>query len=452
MIRRLVILGASGDLTARYLVPALAALLARGDLPDGFTIIGVARTDWDSARFRRAMDIALTEHAPHLDAVVREAVTNTMTYHRGDATSVLDLRTALQPADEPTVVYLALSPAIVGATLRALIDATLPDGSRVVVEKPFGESLRSAQELNELLHQALPESALFRIDHFLAEQAVQNLLGLRFANRMLEPLWGREHIERVEIVWDETLTLEGRAGYYDSAGALRDMIQSHLLQVLCFIAMEPPSSLNERDLRDRKVDLLRAVRRLTPDEVGRDTVRARYTRGQIGGRSVPSYVQEKGVDPARGTETFAQVELPIDNDRWAGVPFLLRSGKALRSDRFEIAVHFRAPAHLPFDGSGTAVGNVLRLRFEPADVTFSLTTNATGDLGALHALDVTGSLPALDLPPYARLLLDILRGENGLSIRDDEAEESWRIVEPILDAWSTGRSPLREYPAGKHFS
>ena len=212
-------------------------------------------------------------------------------------------------------------------TLEALARASLPQG-RVVIEKPFGEDLASAQALNRLLHQSFPENAVFRIDHFLHLQTVQNVLGLRFANRIVEQLWNRDHVERVEIVWDESLTLEGRASYYDRAGALKDMIQNHLLQLLCLVGMEAPLTLDERTLRDRKIDVLRAVRRLSPEEVEQYTVRARYTAGRIGERQVPSYADEEGIDPARGTETFAQVTLWVDNWRWAGVPFVLRSGKA----------------------------------------------------------------------------------------------------------------------------
>ena len=245
-------------------------------------------------------------------------------------------------------------------TLEALSRASLPQGSRVVIEKPFGEDLASAQALNRLLHQSFPENAVFRIDHFLHLQTVQNVLGLRFANRIVEQLWNRDHVERVEIVWDESLTLEGRASYYDRVGALKDMIQNHLLQLLCLVGMEAPLTLDERTLRDRKIDVLRAIRRLSPQEVEQYTVRARYSAGRIGECQVPNYADEEGIDPARGTETFAQVTLWIDNWRWAGVPFVLRSGKALGRERREIAVHFRPVPHLAFEANDPPP-NVLRL-------------------------------------------------------------------------------------------
>jgi glucose-6-phosphate 1-dehydrogenase len=227
------------------------------------------------------------------------------------------------------------------------------------------------------------------------------------------------------------------------------MIQSHLLQVLCFVAMEPPTGLNERDLRDRKLDVLRAVHRLTPDEVARKTVRARYTSGEIDGHAVPSYADEEGVEPDRGTETFAEVELSIENERWADVPFVLRSGKALERDRSEIAVYFRPPLQSPFDADIPPEANVLRMCFDPGSVSLTLSMNAAGDASALQLRDLTGGLPGPDLPPYAHLLRAILHGDTALSVRDDEAEESWRVVEPILEAWRAGRSPLREYQAGR---
>lgn len=447
MIQHLVILGASGDLTARYLVPALAALQEHGDLPEGFTVLGMARSDWSAARFQGEMRAALEEHAPTVDATARAALVDSMTYLAGDVTKVSDLRALLSLALGPVALYLALPPHILAATVRAVIEVGVVPGSRIAIEKPFGQDLRSARELNELLRLAFPESSTFRVDHFLAEPAVQSLLGLRFGNRLLEPIWNRDYIEQVEVIWEETLALEGRASYYDTAGQLRDMVQSHLLQVLCFVAMEPPRSLGERDLRDRKVTLLRAVRQLTPDEVDTNTVRARYTRGTIEGRPVPAYVDEEGVDPSRHTETFAQVGLSVDNVRWAGVPFVLRTGKALGRRRCEILVHFRPVAHLAFD-TETADGGLLRVGLDPATLTLGLPINPGAHASALETVDLAAALPQPDLPPYSHLLLDILQGENALSVRDDEVEACWSIVEPILEAWDAGRSPLREYAAG----
>jgi glucose-6-phosphate 1-dehydrogenase len=251
----------------------------------------------------------------------------------------------------------------------------------------------------------------------------------------------------VDIVWEETLALEGRAGYYDSVGALKDMVQNHLLQLLCLVAMEPPLTLGERDLRDRKVDVLRSVRPLTDRDAARRTRRARYTAGRIGDRAVPSYADEDGVDPGRRTETFAEVELELDSWRWSGTTFRLRSGKALGQDRKEVAVRFRPVPHLPFGHEGRARPNVLRFGLEPEGMTLDL-TGIGSRAPVFTPLSLTARPDPSELPAYGRLLLDALRGDPALSIRGDEAEESWRVLTPVLDAWERDVVPLREYPAG----
>jgi glucose-6-phosphate 1-dehydrogenase len=443
MTHRLVLFGASGDLTSRKLMPALARLHEVGMLTPDFAVLAIARDDWGRHRLRESLE----RHAGDVGLQSRDALLSMVEYRRADVTDRAQVAEALQPNRQPIIAYLALPPRIFLPSIEALSGAGLPQGSRVVIEKPFGEGLAQAQELNRLLHRSFPENAVFRVDHFLHLQTVQNVLGLRFANRVFERLWNRDHIERVEIIWDESLTLEGRASYYDQAGALKDMIQNHLLQLLCLVGMEAPLTLGERDVRDRKVDVLRAIRRLSPQEVEHHTVRARYTAGLIGQREVPSYTDEKGIDPARATETFAQVTLWLDNLRWAGVPFVLRSGKALSRERHEIAVHFRPMPHLAFEANEPPP-NVLRLLLEPDRVIFGLNLNCPGTPFALERVDLAADRTSGVLPAYARLLLHILEGDSTLSIRDDEAEESWRVVEPILDAWARGRSPLREYPAG----
>jgi glucose-6-phosphate 1-dehydrogenase len=448
VIRTFVIFGATGDLASRKLLPAFAGLHEVGKLPADLRIFGAAWDDWDTATFRAHVTERLARHAADIAPASRHAVVSRVLYRRADATDPADVSEVLDETREPVVVYLALPPAVLEAVVRAVGDLRLPEGSRVVVEKPFGENLAAAQTLNRLLRAAFPERSVFRIDHFLGKQTVQNILGLRFANRVFEPLWNRNHIARVEIVWDEALGLEGRAAYYDSAGALRDMIQNHLLQLLCLIGMEAPISLSERDLRDRKVDVLRAVRRLSPAAVERRTFRARYDEGRIGDRRVPAYVDEEGVDPQGETETFAQVQLSIDNWRWAGVPFLLRTGKALARDRREIAVHFEPVPHLVFGGEANPTPNVLRLRLDPDRMSLRVNVNGAGDPFALESVELDRDLAPQSLSAYARLILDILEGDPTLSIRGDEAEESWRIVEPILGAWAAGRVPLETYPAG----
>jgi glucose-6-phosphate 1-dehydrogenase len=271
---------------------------------------------------------------------------------------------------------------------------------------------------------------------------------MRFANRVFEPLWHRDHIDRVEIRWDETVALEGRAGYYDHAGALRDMIQNHLLQLACLVGMEPPASMSADDLRNRKAAFLRAVRRMSPQEVAEQTLRARYTAGGDPGRERPAYVDEKGVDPARGTETFAEVTLDVDNERWAGVPFVLRTGKALAREKREIVVVYRAVPDSPFEAERRPLPNRLRFEITPDRLALDVNVNGAGDPFDLEELELDADLSQDELPAYSRLLLDAIEGDPTLSIRDDEAEESWRIVEPILQAWQAGSSPLREYRAG----
>ncbi|GHG92960.1 glucose-6-phosphate dehydrogenase [Streptomyces lanatus] len=446
MIDRLVVLGATGDLSARYLLPALAALRAAGQLDDRFQLTGASREEWSSERFREWIGARLDLHGGPYPADAREAIAARARYVRADVTSSADVAEAIA-GDGPVAVYLALPPGLFPRVVTALHEAGLPAGSRIVLEKPFGEDLAGAQELNRLLADLVPEQAVFRVDHFLAMTTVQNVLGSRLANRALEPIWNSTHIAEIEIVWDETLALEGRAGYYDHVGALKDMVQNHLLQLLCLVAMEPPITLGERDLRDRKVDVLRSVRPLTEQDVVRRTRRARYLPGRVGDHDIPAYVDEDGVSPERRTETFAEVELELDSWRWSGTRFRLRSGKALEADRKEVAVRFRPVPHLPFGHSGEAQPNVLRFGLEPEGLTLDLTA-----IGAhaheLAPLSLTARMDPTGLPAYGRLLLDVLTGDPALSIRGDEAEEAWRVLEPVLSAWEKDLVPLEEYPAG----
>jgi glucose-6-phosphate 1-dehydrogenase len=448
MIRRFIIYGVLGDLAARYLLPALSELQAAGALPVGFSITGVGLEDLDTESVRPLLAERLERVAPDMDDSRRSALLAALEYRRGDVTRPDEVTGALGPAGEPVVVYLALPPGLFAPSVEALAPAGLPAGSRIVVEKPFAEDLASAQALNRLLHRAFPEEAVFRIDHFLGKQTVHNILGLRFGNRVFEPLWNLHHVESVEILWDETLALEGRASYYDRAGALRDMVQNHLLQLLCLVGMEAPRTLEERDFRDRKADLLRAVRRLSPEEAERWTVRGRYASGRIGDRDVPAYAKEEGVQTGRGTETFVETVLWVDNWRWAGIPFLLRTGKALRKDRREIAVHFKPVPYPVFGGEQLPCHNVLRLELNPDRIALGVNVTGPGEPLSLDCVEMERELAPQELSAYALLLLHVLQGRPELFIRGDEAEESWRIVEPILEAWSAGRAPLLEYPAG----
>ncbi len=447
-IRSLAILGAAGDLTARSLLPALAELQAAGRVADGFGIIAVDRDKSDTETFQRRMRDALERHARHVPPSARRDVVSRLVYRPADVTDPAALRVALDGHGEPLIAYLALPPAVFEPAVAALGDVPVGDGSRVVVEKPFGSDLASAQALDRRLHDVFGEERVHRVDHFLGKQTVQNLLGLRFANRVFEPLWNRDQIERVEIAWDETLSVGDRAGYYDSAGALRDMVQNHLLQVLALVGMEVPLSLAERDFRDRKLDVLRAVAPIAREDVARRVVRGRYVAGAIDGRDVPSYVDEPGVDAAGKTETFAAVVLEIESWRWAGVPFHLRSGKALAADRREIVVHFRPVPHLPFGQAVESRPNRLRLHLDPDAIELHVNVNGPGDPFTLEEVELDLELAAQEPSAYARVFLDVLAGDPTLSIRADEAEESWRIAEPIVAAWESGSAPLLDYTAG----
>jgi glucose-6-phosphate 1-dehydrogenase len=446
VIDHLVLLGATGDLTARYLLPGLAALRNGGHIDDRFRLTGVGRENWHDDEFRAWANAQLDQHARDLPAASRRGVVSSAEYHRADVTDPAALA-ALNPGAGPVAAYLALPPSVFGPTVSALHDAGLAPGSTLVLEKPFGQDLAQATELNALLARVVPEEAVFRVDHFLAMTTVQNVLGTRLANRALEPIWNGAHIVEIDIVWDETLALEGRAGYYDGVGALRDMLQNHLLQLLCLVAMEPPISLDARDLRDRKVDVLRSIRPLTDDDIVRRTRRGRYSSGLIGGALMPAYVDEDGVDPTHRTETFAEIELGLDNWRWHETIFRLRTGKALGRNRKEVAVHFRPVPHLPDGLRGNPQPNVLRFGLEPESLAIEL-SGIGPHTHTLTPLTLTAELEPPELPAYGRLLLDVLNRNAALSIRGDEAEESWRVVTPVLAAWAKDLVPLQDYAAG----
>jgi glucose-6-phosphate 1-dehydrogenase len=431
---RLLLFGGTGDLASRSLFPALAALADAGRLPEELHVLATGSRQQSDEEFAERVRASLEEHADDASEDARRRIQEAVTYASadlGDPASVAQLVEQL-PGDGPVLAYLAIPPSMFDEAIEGLHAAGLPEGSRLVIEKPFGEDLENARELNQLLHRHFDEEAIFRVDHFLAKQTVHNLLGLRFANRLFEPVWSNQHIERVEITFDETLALEGRATYYDGTGALVDMLQNHLLQLLCLVAMDPPSTLEGDDFRDRKVALLRAVRAV-PDA----SVRARYE----------GYVDEEGVDPSLETETFAELTLVIDSWRWAGVPFVLRSGKALARDRREIAVHFKPVPHLAF-GAGDPAPNVLRLQMSPDRLAVGLNLNADGELFEVGASELAADLAPPDLPAYANVLVHAFEGDPTFSIRGDEAEESWRVVEPVRAAWAAGDVPMLEYAVG----
>jgi glucose-6-phosphate 1-dehydrogenase len=449
VIDRLVIFGGTGDLTGRYLLPGLAALLARGHLSDGFELVGASREDWDDEQFRSWAAGWLERQATGIDAGATSTLLRSSRYERLDLADPASV-TACLAGEGPVAVYLALPPGVFPTAVSAVHRAGLPAESQLVLEKPFGEDLDSARALNRLLAELVDERHVFRVDHFLAMTTVQNVLGTRLANRVLEPIWNSAHIDEVEIVWEESLALEGRAGYYDGVGALKDMVQNHLFQLLCLVAMEPPISLGERDLRDRKVDVLRSVRPFEDADVATRTRRARYRAGRLRDRDVPAYVEEDGVTPEHGTETFAEVELELDSWRWSGTRFRLRTGKALARDRNEVVVHFRSAPGLPFEGSQGSVPNRLRFGLEPEGVTLELTGTGPSVATSLVPLTLRAEMQPAELPAYGRILLDVLRGNSALSIRADEAEHAWQILTPVLEGWSRNLAPLEEYDAGSN--
>ena len=447
-VKTLLILGASGDLTGRLLLPGLARLVSRGRA-DGLTLVGAGSDAWTPEQWLERLDESFADADSQAGAPGRrelKRIRETTGYHQLDVTADGQLAGLLAQLEGPVAIYFALPPRVSQLACEALAPDQVPAGTRLVMEKPFGSSEESARQLNETLSALVPEDHIHRVDHFLGKATVLNILGLRFANTFLEPVWNREHIEKVEIVFDEDLALEGRARYYDGAGALRDMVQSHLLQIMALMAIEPPASVDERDLRDAVATVLRASSIKAP--YAKNTRRARYTAGSIGGRTVPDYAKEEGVDAARGTETLAEVVVEIDNWRWQGVPFILRSGKALGVKRKEAVVTFRPVPHLPRGFTGVDSPNQLRIGFGPDTLQFDVDVNGPGDVLSLDRATLQAELSGSELLPYGEVLEGVLTGDPLLSVRADTAEDCWRILEPVLKAWARDSAPLEEYAAG----
>lgn len=441
----LVILGASGDLTHRLLLPGLGTLLAR-EPQRQVAVWGCAVDEMDTAAWQQVVHSALTEGGCAADTADRIATASP--YRTMDVTSEADLDALLAalPDKDDTVLYFALPPAITEQVCRLLSTRQL-GGLRLALEKPFGTDLESARALNQLLASFRTEEQIFRVDHFLGSSQVLNLLGLRFANRLFEPVWRGEQIERIDIVADETLALEGRARYYDKAGALVDMLQSHLLLVMALTTIEEPASIDAVELRDLMAHVLRATEIAGDDPVA-SSRRARYTAGTVGTEQVPSYVDEQGVDPTRNTETLAEIDVEIRNGRWAGVPVRLRSGKALGIARRQIVVTFRPVPHVPHGLTGHAAQNVITIDLNPERLDVLVATNGEGDSFDLEETHLHAELGGSDIRPYGEILQCLLDGDALLSVRGDVAQECWRICTPILQAWRDGRVPMQEYAAG----
>ena len=440
----LVILGASGDLTQRLLLPGLGTLLKAEPELD-LTLIGASNVEWSPEKWAEVVAESLSGGGCP-DAGLQRQLGATH-YVQLDVTDAAELGEFLAELSGQIVLYFALPPAVTMKACEALAHVDLPADLRLAIEKPFGTDLASAQHFNHLLGKLVREDQIFRVDHFLGKATVLNLLGLRFANRVLEPVWNAANIERVELISDEVLALEGRAGYYDHAGALKDMIQSHLLLVMAMFAMEEPARLDALELRDLMVHTLRSTHLWEVDPVA-SSRRARYTAGTIQGREIPSYVDEPGVEPDRQTETLAEVTVEIRNSRWAGVPFRLRSGKALGDGVRGMTVVFRPVAHQPEGFTNQAARDVLSIGMSPETLALTQATNAERGRWDLEQTTLAAELGNSPIRPYGQILDGIIHGDPMLAVRGDVAEECWRILTPVVEAWADGRVPLDEYHAG----
>ncbi|HMG36265.1 MAG TPA: glucose-6-phosphate dehydrogenase [Blastocatellia bacterium] len=467
-----VIFGASGDLTKRKLVPALYRLTQERLLPAEFAILGFARSPMSDDEFRNRMkDAVLTFSDAHeVDDAVWESFANGLFYVAGDVNepaAYSKLKEVLQRVDRERgtsgnrVFYLSTSPALYSEAIQQLGASGLaqPEGqgwTRVIIEKPFGHDLQSAKQLNEEVAQVFSEDQVYRIDHYLGKETVQNLLVFRFANGIFEPIWNRRYIDHVQLTNAESIGVEGRGGYYDTAGVIRDMIQNHVFQVLSLVALEPPVNLGANAVRDEKIKAMQAVRMIPSEHVDEFVVRGQYGPGFIEGKRVPGYLEERDVKANSQTETFAALKLFFDNWRWAGVPFYLRSGKRMPKRVTEIAIHFR-PAPLPLfktvtEGQ-TMEPNVLVVRIQPDEgITLRVGAKVPGQVTRIRWVNMDfryGSSFGISSPEaYERLLLDCILGDSTLYARRDMTERGWEIVMPILEAWSHSKAEIPNYESG----
>jgi glucose-6-phosphate 1-dehydrogenase len=478
-----VIMGAMGDLTRRKLMPAIYHLAKEGLLPEDFAVLGCAREGGTDESFREAMHEALgkSDEIRGLDGFVWEWLRPRLHYLSGDLSRdeaygeltkrLAQIESSREVERRNRMFYLAVPPSVFTAIVKHLSssglaprvsDDTVRPWVRVVIEKPFGRSLETAMELNALVLSFFNEHQVYRIDHYLGKETVQNVLVLRFANSIFEPLWNRQWIDHVQITAAETVGVERRGKYYEEAGVLRDMFQNHLLQLVALTAMEAPSRMDAGCVRDEKVKVLRSIRWHTPRTIPENTVRAQYGAGEMQGSVVAAYRDESDVSPESVTPTYAALRLYIDNWRWNGVPFLVRSGKRLAKRYSEIAVQFRTPPHLMFGGHAQEAlqPNTLVMRVQPNEgVSLSFEAKVPGAAAALTS-DIEVASVDMDFsyadafgertaPAYETLLLDVMIGEATLFTRSDEVEAAWRVVDPILKYWEANPpKALETYPAG----
>jgi glucose-6-phosphate 1-dehydrogenase len=469
----LVVFGASGDLTSRKLMPAIERLALRRLLPTGFSVVGVARTPMTDAEWldstRKAVDGAreADEDTQHVWDAFASGGFRYVAGDYGSPDTFARLRAVLDELDETRgtccnrLYYLATPPTtfttIVDALAASELNKPAHDDAfvRIVIEKPYGHDGRSAAELDGVVHAAFDEHQVYRIDHYLGKETVQNVLALRFANAIFEPLWNRRYVDHVQITVTESLGVGHRGGFYEQAGALRDIVQNHVMQVLSLTLMEPPATFDADGIRDEKVKALRAVDIPTPEEVSSDVVRAQYIRGWVEGAEVPGYREEDDVDPHSETETYVAMQLRVDNWRWAGVPFYIRTGKRLPKRVTEVAMQFKDVPHLPFAASQAAGldPDLLVLRIQPDEgITLRFGAKVPGQAFRVRSvsMDFFYGAAFLEEAPdaYERLLLDALVGDPTLFIRSDEVQQAWRIVDPVLTAWEEDDVPLARYEAG----
>lgn len=455
-----VVFGGTGDLSLRKLLPSLYHRFQDGQFDKQSRIIAVSRTDLSRAEYQQKIYQALTSFVAdeHFDEATWARFVDLLYYVSIDAFGERgwsDLATLMATdAREVQVFYLATSPDLFGAICQNLqTHAIVTPASRVVLEKPIGRDLATAQEINQAVAAVFEEHQIFRIDHYLGKETVQNLMALRFANSLFEPLWNNQCIDHVQITVAESVGLETRAGYYDTSGAMRDMVQNHLLQLLCLVAMEPPQTMTEDSVRDEKLKILRALKPLKGDEVVTATVRGQYREGAIGGNSVPGYLTELGEQSM--TETFVALRAEVENWRWAGVPFYLRTGKRLQAKASEIVIEFKQIPHNIFPmEAGMIEANRLVVRLQPDEgIKMHLMSKDPGP-GGLRLRQTSLNLSFAEAfqirypDAYERLLMDVVRGNLTLFMRRDEVEAAWMWAEPILQAWEDLKVVPKPYTAG----